>query len=126
MSLVNDLVARLLEAIAAQEASAEKDSSSTHTRYRIGGTYGGHRRVDKERMQRILRRCAADRIIVQQHMPAPSLDDDAPDCGVCIRPGYIGTEFCCDWPRVPWPCPTMNALAEGYGILSSPEQEEGK
>lgn len=69
----------------------------------------------------VLRRCAADRGIVAQHKPAPSYDDDPPYCGVCVEPGYIGIEYCCDWPRVQWPCPTLRYVAEGYGITDAQE-----
>lgn len=66
----------------------------------------------------VLRRCAADRKILTEHQPARALTDVNPvrDITVCstCAPGVPGQKI--GRGRLPWPCTTLLALAEGYGI----------
>lgn len=142
---MTDLVSRLLEAITAKEEkahaaieeAASRDDPEGVTEWYASpsgglyykdtnncfatGPYGGDVPtaartliVDNDPSS-VLRRCAADRAIVQQHSPDRS-DPEELVCGVCIEPGYIGVESCLDWPLVPYPCPTLRWVAAGYGL----------
>lgn len=106
---MNNLVSRLLEAIAAREASAEKDSSSTHTRYRIGGTYSGRRHVNVERRDGILRHCAADRRLIAIHEKGENALGE-PVCLCCARDTFDGDR------EGEWPCETLLTRFEAYGL----------
>ncbi|WP_448333522.1 DUF6221 family protein [Streptomyces sp. DSM 41534] len=61
----------------------------------------------------VLRRCAADRKILELHSP------DNGDCSACAEPEQYSedSEGAGEWTRsaVPFPCDTVRALAEGYG-----------
>lgn len=75
----------------------------------------------------VLRRCTADRKILDTHKPyGQSWEPYA-----CIGCGYDGSDYCSDWitDHVN-DCPTLLALAEGYGLteeqraaLDRPEPE---
>ncbi|MEW2070015.1 DUF6221 family protein [Streptomyces sp. NPDC007346] len=61
----------------------------------------------------VLRRCTADRKLIALHQP------DGSDCRVCAAP-EMHSEDCdgnYEWSRssLDFPCPTVLALAEGYG-----------
>ncbi|WP_027930682.1 DUF6221 family protein [Amycolatopsis thermoflava] len=56
----------------------------------------------------VLRRCAADRKLLELHEPQGSRKY----CGECG-----GTDY-----PVSWPCPTLQYLAEGYGISAAPSE----
>jgi len=60
----------------------------------------------------VLRRCAADRKLLGLHAPQQdgSGFPDAIQCRTCSRDGGDGYQY-----LVPAPCPTIVALAEGYG-----------
>lgn len=60
----------------------------------------------------VLRRCAADRKLLELHQP---MEDPA-----VIPPNYLHCHTCCapllgEMDQVPFPCATVLALAEGYG-----------
>ena len=63
----------------------------------------------------VLRRCAADRKILAEHAPQPdgSSSPDIQQCRTCSSSGDVD-----DWYQylVPYPCPTVLAVAEGYGF----------
>lgn len=75
----------------------------------------------------VLRRCAADRKILEHHAPyGHSWEPYA-----CVGCGYDGSDYCSDWITDHInDCPTLLALAEGYGLteeqraaLDRPEPE---
>ncbi|MEU0467283.1 DUF6221 family protein [Amycolatopsis sp. NPDC006131] len=78
--------------------------------YEGGGAFGVEVRdhIALNGPARALRRCAADRKIVELHEPRGVRDVD---CGECSDR---------DYPE-PWPCPTLEYLAEGYGITEEDE-----
>lgn len=61
----------------------------------------------------VLRRCAADRKILAEHAAQPdgSGFPDSQQCQTCSQPGGDGYQY-----LVPYPCPTVRDLAEGYGL----------
>ncbi len=64
-----------------------------------------------------LRRCAADRKIMALHGPKTTVGiHNQPTVLVCATctPGIPGQPI--GRGRLPWPCPTLFALAEGYGL----------
>lgn len=70
----------------------------------------------------VLRRCAADRKILAEHKPQPDGTGfpDSLQCGTCSRDGGDGYQY-----LVPYPCPTVMALAEAYGWeADAPQSEE--
>lgn len=117
---MSDLVTRLRAAIDETEQTARKDQYNRPHGPGCGITADELPDCDCDYAASVLRRCAADRNILSQHTPADE-EDGRVDCGICIEPGYIGLEFCCDWPRVMWPCPTVRYLADGYGITTEQE-----
>ncbi|WP_416520050.1 DUF6221 family protein [Streptomyces achromogenes] len=60
----------------------------------------------------VLRRCAADRKLLELHQPQPdgSAFPDSMQCRTCSHDGGDGYQY-----LVYAPCPTVVALAEGYG-----------
>lgn len=60
----------------------------------------------------IFRRCAADRKLLELHKPQQdgSSFPDSFQCRTCSQDGGDGYQY-----LVPAPCPTVLALAEGYG-----------
>lgn len=60
----------------------------------------------------VLRRCAADRKLLELHAPQPDGTGfpDGMQCRTCSQDGGDGYQY-----LVPTPCPTVVALAEGYG-----------
>jgi hypothetical protein len=60
----------------------------------------------------VLRRCAADRKLLELHYPqqdgSPFIDSF--QCRTCSQDGGDGYQY-----LVPFPCPTVLAIAEGYG-----------
>lgn len=76
----------------------------------------------------VMRRCAADRKILAEHKPLAVTWSDWYACKGC---GYDGADYCSE-PNVAHTndCPTLLALAEGYGLtkeqratLDRPEKE---
>ncbi|WP_086564918.1 DUF6221 family protein [Streptomyces africanus] len=60
----------------------------------------------------VLRRCAADRKLLERHRPQQdgSPFPDSMQCRTCSEDGGDGYQY-----LVPAPCPTLRDLAEGYG-----------
>lgn len=59
----------------------------------------------------VLRRCAADRELVALH----AMDDlGRPACQVCSEVQFSEDR------AMDWPCPTLRAVARGYGIQPTP------
>lgn len=60
----------------------------------------------------VLRRCAADRKILREHQPRPDGTGfpDSMHCRTCSQDGGDGYQY-----LVPYPCPTVLAVADGYG-----------
>ena len=60
----------------------------------------------------VLRRCAADRKLLNLHAPQPdgSGFHDGVQCRTCSQDGGDGYQY-----LVPFPCDTVRAIAEGYG-----------
>lgn len=132
---MNDLVSRLLAAIEQLEKIARECGDEDDRRWKwsllsetvrtesgdyvacgpwdgdVDSNYALHMVMNDPNV--VLRRCAADRVILQQHRP---INDAGWICGVCIEPGYIGFEYRSDWPTVNAPCPTLVALASAYGL----------
>ena len=65
----------------------------------------------------VLRRCEADRRILARHRPQPdgSGFPDGKHCQTCSQDGGDGYQY-----LVPYPCPTVLDLADGYGRTKEP------
>lgn len=135
---VDDLVVRLLAAIEETERLAQAAAKDTEHGWSAGdeylsdyvttveygsavvvGPYSGYmswelrRYIARHDPASVLRRCAADRKLIELHTPKRIKGDDFPQCPVCIeeKRGYP-EEWCDEY----HPCRTLLALAVGYGI----------
>lgn len=79
-----------------------------------------------------LRRCAADRKIVERHVKVTEMwneDDERGlfDVDLCATCAYGRSCDHCfsreDLPLVAWPCPTLRDLAEAYGLSTGVDDE---
>ena len=135
--MTEDLAARLLAAIDAKESKARAAATHAPGPWRVDpddndamlptgvwvedaadtgvavvrGNYRAEFLVDNQ-PDTVLRRCAADRKILAEHQP----DGTAYGDQLCRR-CTLGDEASDKLHRwFIWPCPTLRALAEGYGI----------
>lgn len=79
--------------------------------------HNGHLNVDHMALHgpdAVLRRCAADRKILAEHAAQHdgSGFPDSQQCRTCSTSGGDGYQY-----LVPYPCPTVLAVAEGYGEI---------
>jgi hypothetical protein len=125
---VDDLAARLLAAIEETERVARGHAQASDSWEVRGGEvgdvlnsgtvafvpcHGDREHIAHNDPHTVLRRCAADRKIVAEHSSPHTVVD-----GFCAEEGapctHAGEDECqrCQL----WPCPTLLALAEAYGI----------
>lgn len=85
----------------------------------VGGEYGTCNCDEPDRQRR---RCAADRKILDAHVPGVRQHWNGPGCAVCLsdREGYEET-----WEPDAWPCPTLSAIADAYNVADIPVDKTG-
>lgn len=110
--MTEDLAARLLAAIEQTERTArDAETACWHVDYCDDRGAPFHQQHTPEL---VLDRCAADRRLLTLHGSVPL--GNAPHIDVCLTcsPGVPGQVIRAA--HLPYPCPTLTALAEGYGI----------
>lgn len=111
---MTDLVSRLLEAITAKEEKAHiANESEGYSLHVSDGRVLDF--IEDNGPSSVLRRCSADRKIVARHSPAILHAGGGAD--------YFKTTRVCSscepnrqFPEASYPCPTILALAEAYGL----------
>jgi hypothetical protein len=111
------------------EITAPDAEIVTHAMYEGGGIHRGPnaQHIALNDPAAVLRRCAADRKILTEHQPY----GESWEPYACTGCGYDGSDYCSTWITDHTnDCPTLQALAEGYGLteeqraaLDRPEPE---
>lgn len=117
---MSDPTTRLLAAIVKAERAASEDMSERRPHGPGCGILVSdwdHPVCDCGYAATVLRRCAADRKLIELHEPVHAgTPYEAYNCGTCVRAGDIAEKYPDDWSAQSWPCDTIRALADGYDI----------
>lgn len=90
-----------------------EETGDPETWTKVAGNYGPARVIRLDR-DTVLRRCAADRKIVELHKPDDFTGRECTSCWVEDPDGASPHGMTME--SEAWPCPTLLALADGYGI----------
>ena len=131
---MTDLVSRLLESITAKEEKAEA-AKALHVSLNIarrGGKTTLYAFLNDNDPSSVLRRCAADRKILELHTPKVYETDEWDENRVLVDVEYPYCPRCwaaADYPAHSnpperYPCGHVRLLAESYGLSDHQEGEE--